>query len=283
MPLLYSAMFILIMSSCKKVETISPVVDTKLEHDNSFRKYVANDLFAKVRYTIGLTQVMNKADYNDFKNKLKQAKETELPSLFKSHHLDYTVFQRLIIGTVVRRAQAIKDQISLNNLSEIEVDRFFNDAYQKVADEILEQAKEKSSAINSGSKIINRIGRSQNNADQALIKSTNMILEEPVYQSFPDDYENYLSEETMVDLISVELDKVSGDGLTASEAWGCFKSAMGFGGLTMAGIAGWARASAGLQIQEFVSFATGWALKHIGWIGAAVAVVDFSVCIYNSI
>ena len=56
-----SAMFMLSMSSCKKTETTNPVVDTKLEHDNSFRKYVANDLFARVRFTVRLTQVMNAA------------------------------------------------------------------------------------------------------------------------------------------------------------------------------------------------------------------------------
>lgn len=69
-------------------------------------------------------------------------------------------------------------------------------------------------------------------------------------------------------------------GITIDEIWECLKDAAGFGSGGILGIAGLSRLAKD-GIQETVIGASKWLAKRAGWIGAAIALVDFSSCLYH--
>lgn len=69
-------------------------------------------------------------------------------------------------------------------------------------------------------------------------------------------------------------------GITIDEIWECLKDAAGFGSGGILGIAGLSRLAKD-GIQEAVIGASKWLAKRAGWIGAAIALVDFSSCLYH--
>lgn len=263
--------------SCKKTDKGALPENSTLEQSTDFRNYVAADLLARTQYSMALHRQLSATQYADFRNRIRQSDESGIPGVFQEYRLDYAGFRQLVIGCVVRRAKAIREH-PLNGITDNAAADKYDEAYRKIADEVLEKARQKVTGTNEGSvrRAIQTNGRVQQNG----LQHTNMIPDASSYASAPEEPE--LTEAAVIDLIAVELNMVQGDGITASEAWDCFKAAMGLGGLSMVGIVGWARASAGMQIQSFVSFATGWAIKHIGWIGAAISVGEFSVCLYNA-
>lgn len=75
----------------------------------------------------------------------------------------------------------------------------------------------------------------------------------------------------------VRVDKI---GITIDEIWECLKDAAGFGSGSILGIAGLSKLAKD-GIQEAVIGASRWLAKRAGWIGAAIALVDFSSCMYH--
>jgi hypothetical protein len=64
------------------------------------------------------------------------------------------------------------------------------------------------------------------------------------------------------------------------EVWTCLKEAVGFGTAGILGIAGLKKlASEGFQ--EIIITTTKFLAKHAGWFGLAIAVIDFSSCMYR--
>lgn len=74
--------------------------------------------------------------------------------------------------------------------------------------------------------------------------------------------------------------RVNKIGITIDEIWECLKDAAGFGSGGILGIAGLSRLAKD-GIQEAVIGASKWLAKRAGWIGAAIALVDFSSCLYH--
>lgn len=74
--------------------------------------------------------------------------------------------------------------------------------------------------------------------------------------------------------------RVNKIGITIDEIWECLKDAAGFGSGGILGIAGLSRLAKD-GIQEAVIGASKWLAKRAGWIGAAIALVDFGSCMYH--
>lgn len=69
-------------------------------------------------------------------------------------------------------------------------------------------------------------------------------------------------------------------GITWDEVWGCIKNAIGFGSAGILGVAALKKlASEG--IQQILITMTKFLAKHAGWFGLAIAVIDFSSCMYS--
>lgn len=277
--LLLAGVMPVLVLSCKKTDTGTVPENGTLEQSTDFRNYVAADLLAKARYSVHLFNQLSATQYADFRNRLRQSDEAGMQRIFQDYRLDYTGFRQLVVGSVVRSAKAIREH-PLNGVPDQAAALRYGQAYKNIADDILEKARQK--ALGASRPSAKGMFQTDERVQQSDLQHTNMLPYESSYAATPEEFGSELTEGMIIDLIAAELNVVHGDGITASEAWGCFKSAMGVDGLTMGGIVGWARASAGMQIQAFISFATGWALKHIGWIGAAMAVVDFGVCLYDA-
>ncbi|MEI6584252.1 MAG: hypothetical protein WCO43_11730 [Chitinophagia bacterium] len=67
----------------------------------------------------------------------------------------------------------------------------------------------------------------------------------------------------------------------ASEIWNCLKDAIGVGSASVLGIAGLNKL-AGQGLQAIVTAGSKLLAKYAGWIGVAVMVIDFSVCISDA-
>jgi hypothetical protein len=68
-------------------------------------------------------------------------------------------------------------------------------------------------------------------------------------------------------------------GLTIDEVWDCIKSGAGLSGKAMLSIAG-LQALAKQGVQEVVKTVSKYLFKRLGWIGAAIMVIDTASCIY---
>jgi hypothetical protein len=66
-----------------------------------------------------------------------------------------------------------------------------------------------------------------------------------------------------------------------SEIWNCLKDAIGVGSASVLGIAGLNKL-AGQGLQAIVTAGSKLLAKYAGWIGVAVMVIDFSVCISDA-
>ena len=274
--------------SCKKQGNDQEIKNTVLEQSEDFRNYVAVDLLSRVRVSLLMAKQIKGLDHVSLKKELSIASETSIPTIFHDYNMDYSIFQKHEISRVIRRARIIEKLLpSVDKLSNDQMDNRINDAYSKVANELLELARAKfeRQLLNTPKSgiTLKESNSSGTPMSPTLKKTVNMIDESVEDYYLLSDFETSFSTDIVVGDIAIELDKTNTDGLTIGETWNCFKSAMGFGGLGMGGVASWARLSAGMQIQELIAFATKWAMKHIGWIGAALAVADFGVCIYDSI
>ena len=69
-------------------------------------------------------------------------------------------------------------------------------------------------------------------------------------------------------------------GVTWDEIWDCLKNALGFGSAGILGIAAMKKL-AKEGIQQIVIQMSTFLAKHAGWFGLAIAVIDFSSCIYH--
>lgn len=69
-------------------------------------------------------------------------------------------------------------------------------------------------------------------------------------------------------------------GITWDEVWGCLKEAVGFGTAGILGVAG-LKKLAEEGFQEIIITTTKFLAKHAGWFGLAIAVIDFSSCMYK--
>ncbi len=285
--LFIGALAFLCSTSCKKQDNEPKLTNVVLENNEVFRNYVATDLLSRVRISLLSVKQLKGTGYVNFKKELQASDESAISGVFQTHGMDYSLFQKHVFSRVVRRARIIQKFMPLfERLPDDVVDTRINEAYNKVSNDILERAHDQFLQRAKAEKQLNPILTIASTSVNPLIsqkKSVNSIDEllDDYYLLY--DFETDLPTNLVVDDISVELDKANSDGLTISETWNCFKNALGFGGLGMSGIAGWARLSAGLQIQELITVASKWALKHIGWIGAAIAIADFSICIYDSI
>lgn len=68
--------------------------------------------------------------------------------------------------------------------------------------------------------------------------------------------------------------------LTVDEVWECLQGALGLGSASILSVAGLQKL-AKQGIQEIVLTASKFLAKNIGWIGAAITLLDFGSCIYS--
>jgi len=69
--------------------------------------------------------------------------------------------------------------------------------------------------------------------------------------------------------------------LSLSEVWDCMLQAVGFGSAATFGVGQLIKLAKEEGIQTVVVTVSKWLAKKAGWIGAIVAVIDFSICIYD--
>jgi hypothetical protein len=69
-------------------------------------------------------------------------------------------------------------------------------------------------------------------------------------------------------------------GVSWDEVWGCIREAIGFGAGGILGVAA-IKNLAGEGFQQIVITVSKFLAKHAGWFGLAIAVIDFSSCLYH--
>lgn len=268
--------------SCQKEPPQQHNEDEQLQSRADFRQYVANDLYSRVQFAGYLSGKLNAARYGQLRADLAVASEAALPAIFSKYRLDYALFQQHIIERIAHGAQMVHTVPSLARLSEQQIDQRFNESYQKVAAGMMQQVKERMAALKNqeGRKGVDFAGYSTQNRVEVLGINTGLENEGKPY--FSTGNEMLLPEGEAVDKMAVYINQLTKkENITGAEVWKCFRTALGFGAASMATVAGWFKGTAGISIQEVIAVTTRWAVRHIGWIGAAITIISFADCLYG--
>jgi len=268
--------------SCKKDQPQQHNADEQLESRADFRQYVANDLFSRVQFAGYLSGKLNAAQYGQMRADLAVASEAALPGIFSKYRLDYAFFQQHTIERIAHGVQMVRAVPSFAGLNEQQIDQRFNEGYQKVAAGMMQQVKERMVAFKTkeGSKRMDFAGYPTQNRVEVLGINTGLENEGKPY--FSTANEVLLPEGEAVDKMAIYINGLSKKGnITGAEVFKCFKEALGFGTASMAAVAGWFKGTAGIAIQEVIAVATRWAIRHVGWIGAAITIISFADCLYG--
>lgn len=273
---------VIFLVSCKKEQTLQPNWEEQLESRTDFRQYVANDLFNRVQFAGYLSGKLTAVQYGQLSTDLATASEAALPGIFSKYQLDYAFFQKHTIERIANSVQMMHAVPSLAGLSEQQIDQRFNESYQKVAAGMMQQVKERMAVLKNreSSRKMDFAGYPTQNRVEILGINTRLKNEEKPY--FSNGNEQLLPEGAAVDNMAVYINQLSKkENITGAEIFKCFKTALGFGGGSMGIIAGWFKGTAGIPIQEVIAVTTRWAIRHIGWIGAAITIISFADCLYG--
>ena len=273
---------LLFFSSCKKEDKSRNPEEGLLKNSLAFQKYVAGDILSRIQFSMYSAGKLSAANRSQFSTAITTSPEASIPGIFNKFGLDYHFFEKQTVLRIARRVQALNANPSLATLPEPEINRLFNEGYQQVAENLMLKVKQKLIRIEKFDGIqtpkVKQIAKNQVKLPSI---NTGMSFENFDYLEINSD--DLLTETIVIDQIIDYISLAAGDGtLTASEVWGCFKEAMGYGAGFMGGIAGWARLTAGHMIQEIVTVVGRWAMKNIGWVGAIIATIDFADCLYEA-
>lgn len=266
--------------SCKKDQPQQHNEDGQLESRTDFRQYVANDLYSRVQFAGYLSGKLNAAQYGQLRTDLAAASEAALPVIFSRYQLDYALFQQHIIERIAHGVQMVHAVPSLAGLSEQQIDQRFNEAYKRVAERMMQQVKEKMVEFKTkeGRKRMDFAGYSTQN--RVEIPGINTGLENDGKPYFSAGNEMLLPEGEAVDKMAIYINRLTKkENITGAEVWKCFKEAIGFGIGSAFSIVGWSEKTAGLIVADVIKVATKWAVRNLGWVGAAITIISFGDCL----
>lgn len=271
---------IIFLASCQKEQSTQPIQVEPLESRKDFRQFVANDLFSRVQFAGYLSSKLTAAQYRQLRSDLSSASEAALPGIFQKYSLDYAFFQQHTIDRIAQSVLVVRAVPSLSALQDQQLDQQFNESYQKVAAEMLQQVKERMAGLKilEGQRKIDFAHSPTQNRVEVLGVNTLLHSEEKLY--FSNGNEGLLPEGEAVGNMAIYMNELSKkENITGSEVWKCFKQALGFGVGSAFSIVGWSERSAGLIVADVIKVATKWAIRNLGWVGAAITIVSFGDCL----
>ena len=270
--------------SCKKDNQIQPPEPIVLKNNTDFRQFVAADILSRIQFTHYVSGKLNAGTYAGVKAGMAVATEATLPAVFNKYQLDYQFFQQHTVERLSKTINVLHQFPAMAQLPEAEINRLLQIGYQQVADELSLKIEAKLKQHTQPGRGIKPMTASPEAQNKLLTSGINTGMKIKKNNYFTDYIDEIVPEEELVNQIAADIDMIETYGaFTPGEVWKCLKEALGFGAGSIVSFAGWSRLSAGLPLQEIIGVVSRWAIRHAGWIGAAVIVIDFGDCMYNSL
>lgn len=273
------------MMACKKNEQVSPPDYIQvLTNNDQFIDFVSRDIILQSAYKLSTVNVLKKMGVQNFTTELNSVtNESLLPGVLSKYGINYDRLQHYYLKraeSVITIRNAFPDIVALPNQLESDV---FTKAYDLVSKRFIEKVEAKLKQFSARVK------------PDPISKPDQMPWNQ--LQQYHDGFDGStndtygqietmltfdLTEEQQIDLLTNAInDHVEKHQITYAEFFGCLSAAV-LGSLAeIKKIFDAAQAaSTAALIQEMVAVGAKWILKHIGWIGAAVLIFNFSSCLY---
>lgn len=273
------------MMACKKNEQVSPPDYIQvLTHNEQFIDFVSRDIVLQSAYKLSTVNALKHTNIQNFSTELSSvSNESLLPGLLSKYGINYDQFQKFYLkraAAVITIRNAFPDIVALPDQLESTV---FTKAYDLVSQSFLQKVEAKLKQLSTRTKLDpiskpdqtpwNQLHQYQAGMDGSINDTYGQI---EMMMGLD------LTEEQQIDLLANAInDHVEKRQITYAEFFGCLSAAVMGSLAEIKKIFDAAQAaSTAAVIQEMVAVGAKWILKHIGWIGAALLIFNFSSCLY---